>query len=104
MINNKSYTWNPDEITTLGMASNDKHVSFKAFRVSSSGYIKKKYVRQYVFIKYNNTCNYCESTKELQVDHIKSVRYCFDNNIIDKCNTLNNLQILCSKCNRSKQS
>lgn len=100
----KSLKWNPTECTISKMNSDDYYISFKAFRVSSSGYINKKYVKEYVFKKYNNRCNSCGSDNELHVDHIKSVHYCFLNNVKDYCNSLENLQLLCSKCNLLKSN
>lgn len=38
-----------------------------------------------------------------QLDHIKSIKYCFDNNIsIEECSDIKNLQLLPWKANRSK--
>jgi len=43
----------------------------------------------------NASCAYCGSKKNLEIDHIKPVSKGGDNNI-------ENLQILCHKCNRAK--
>ena len=94
--------WNPSEDTLNKINSSDYYVSFKAFRVSSSGYINKKYVKEHVYSKCNNKCNNCNSTKELHIDHIVSVHESFKTNRIYYCNTLDNLQLLCSKCNLKK--
>ena len=82
----------------------DENLAFKTFRNTSSAFISNKYVRSYIFNKYKNKCNYCDSIENLEIDHIKSVCRCFKNNLIDYCNTKENLQLLCRKCNSSKLS
>ena len=101
---NLKFKWNPSEDTLIKMKDKDYYVSFKAFRTSSGGYARKKYVREYIFDKYNNECVKCKSIKELQVDHVKSVNYCFLNNLTKHCNILGNLQLMCSKCNIKKSN
>ena len=95
--------WNPQK-TTLNKINGglNRKLSFKLFRSSSSGFIKKADVRNKIMIECNNICVYCGSEKNLQVDHIVSVKSCFDKNLIFFCNTKANLQILCKKCNTSK--
>ena len=80
----------------------DKKDSFKAFRQSSSSFISNPIVRKLIKLKSGNECVKCKNKENLQIDHILSVSYCFDNKLFYICNTYENLQILCSKCNASK--
>jgi 5-methylcytosine-specific restriction endonuclease McrA len=75
---------------------------YKRFRKSCSGFIAKKEVREIILKKYNYKCAYCGSKDFLQIDHIKSVKFCFDNNMHSYVNKEENLQVLCRKCNASK--
>lgn len=100
----RSLEWNPDEITLIRMKDIDYYTAFKAFRKSSTGYVNKKYVREFVFNKYKNRCLICHSEKELQIDHIKSVHECFKNKELYYCNSIENLQLLCSECNNKKSN
>ena len=102
MAKDKRLMWNPDEITICRLNSKDQNVSFRAFRISSTGYVNKKYVRQYVFDKYHNSCATCGSNKDLHIDHIKSVKSCHTSGNLFTCNHINNLQLLCSICNLKK--
>lgn len=90
--------WKPQKQTL----KNIERGSYKALRISSSAYISKPEVRYFIFEKFNNTCVGCGTNKYLQIDHIKSVYHCFNNNLILFCNSEQNLQILCNKCNSSK--
>jgi len=76
--------------------------AFKAFRQSSSAFIKNPVVRISILNKSNYQCVYCSSLEKLEVDHILSVHYCFKHGFIYECNTYDNLQILCKSCNCSK--
>ena len=80
----------------------DKKIAFKKFRSSSSGFISNKLLRYILFTKYNNKCALCNSTEKLEIDHIESVLSCFNNEKFKFCNTEDNLQVLCGKCNSSK--
>ncbi len=54
-----------------------------------------KQVREEVLKKYGGKCVICGSTKHLQIDHIVPA-------IDNGSNALDNLQVLCRKCNASK--
>lgn len=96
-------TWKPNFITRHKISSGfNLNRRFKYFRASSSGYIKKPKVRAYVFEKYNGKCAYCQSSEELEIDHIISVYDCFKQGKIEFCNTIENLQLLCKTCNAKK--
>ena len=76
---------------------------YKALRNSSSGFVARKDVRTIILNKCNNQCVICGSKKDLQVDHIISVYKAYKNKkFIKILNTYDNLQILCKKCNASK--
>ena len=77
--------------------------AFKYLRSSSSAFIAKKEVRAIVFERYNHECALCGSKEDLQVDHVISVKQCFDKGMIGLCNTESNLQCLCGRCNASKK-
>lgn len=100
----KRFLWNPDESTMLKLINKDYYIAFKAFRTSSQGYVRKKYVREFVKDKFNNSCAYCGDKNNLQIDHIKSVHECYKSGNIHHCNTINNLQLLCAKCNIKKSN
>ena len=96
--------WNPQKITLHKMLDViDWKDGYKHFRSSSSGYISKKSVRDYIFNRYNNKCNYCSSDENLQIDHIESVLSCYQKGHLYFCNSIENLQLLCKKCNLSKK-
>jgi 5-methylcytosine-specific restriction endonuclease McrA len=54
-------------------------------------------MRKTVFQMYGRTCMKCESTTQLEVDHIYPMYLYPDLRL-----SLNNLQVLCRKCNRDK--
>lgn len=80
----------------------DRNKAYKMFRSSCSAFIKKEEIRSIIFKKSNNKCCLCQSRKSLQIDHIMSVYKCFNNALYNYCNTYENLQVLCKKCNTSK--
>ena len=101
--NNPSFPiWNPQRATLSRIKGFDKKIAYKSFRNSSSGFIKRKDVRDYLFEKYSNECVLCNSKKNLQIDHIFSVLHHFRYGLFSECNTEENLQVLCKKCNTSK--
>lgn len=95
--------WKPQNSTVRKISSMDKKIAFKAFRSSCSGFISRKDVRQIILTNHNSICVNCGSTDNLQIDHVKSVWFCFRNNLINQANSENNLQLLCSKCNAGKK-
>ena len=99
---NPSLLWNPEASTIIKMCGDNKEIAFKAFRVSSTVYTSKKYVRIYTHARCNGKCVKCGSKKDIHMDHIKSVRNCFDSRQFFLCNSISNLQLLCSVCNLKK--
>ncbi len=96
--------WNPQRLTLLEITDNlDPKESFKYFRNSSSAFIKNKKVRNFILKRDKNKCVICNSTDFLEIDHIKSVFSCFNSGEIFFCNSIDNLQCLCKKCNTSKK-
>lgn len=97
-------TWEPSKksIEKFRPSLNPKS-AFKAFRQSCSSFIKKDDVREFIMDRDLRKCKICESTLNLQIDHIVSVYHCFRNELLYFCNTVDNLQVLCSKCNASKK-
>ena len=93
----------PLKSTLRKMESSNRKTAFKVFRDSSSGFVAKKHVREFVFEQDSYKCVKCGRVVGLQVDHIESVKKCFDKKKYHQCNTLGNLQTLCKKCNASKQ-
>lgn len=95
--------WNPNKATRYKLDDYiDSKEALKIFRNSSSGFISKPIVRDFIFNRDNSTCVLCSATNNLQVDHIKSVRHCFNNNLLWECNKEDNLQTLCLRCNAAK--
>jgi 5-methylcytosine-specific restriction endonuclease McrA len=95
--------WKPSQHLMILLGGDAlRRQSFLAFRASSNAYIQKPKIRAYIMKKYNNECYLCESTDYLQIDHIVSVSQCFRENNLEKCNTPQNLQVLCRSCNASK--
>ena len=72
------------------------------YRNASSYYGLK--IKGYLLDKYNHRCLKCDSTDNLQVDHIISVYLAFDKGIkLEELNSFDNLQILCIRCNSGKK-
>lgn len=96
-------TWNMQRMTRCKFGHSDFRTRYKAIRNSSSAFIKRPDVRRFIFNKNNNQCVLCGSFEHLQIDHIISVYrtacYEFD---IEKLNTKENLQTVCSSCNARK--
>ena len=95
--------WNPQLTTQNKILSGDFRIRYKALRNSSSGFIKRKDVRNLILEKYLYECVLCNSKEDLQVNHITSV-YLFAIKFfpIEELNTYDNLNILCKKCNCSR--
>lgn len=96
-------TWKPRFGTAKKFKSENFRERYKALRIASDNFIKRKDVRDYIFNKYNGKCYLCGAKRDLQIDHIKSVyevaRKMTD---IDSLNSENNLALICRKCNSSK--
>lgn len=96
--------WKPQKVTLNRIKNNlDLKKSFKAFRSSSSAFVSNKKVREFILNKFENKCINCGSKELLEIDHIKSVFSCFYSKDYFYCNSLENLQVLCKKCNTSKK-
>lgn len=50
-----------------------------------------------ILLTKESRCSYCNSCDDLQIDHIKPI--CFGG-----LNEINNIQVLCRKCNRKKSN
>jgi len=96
----KGLLYNP-QLKTYYSKMRDK----KYYRNSSSAYIKKQEVRDFIFNRDNHTCLECKSKDNITVDHIITVIYGFENHIdLFVINNIGNLQTLCGKCNSKKSS
>ena len=103
-------TWNPSKSVlrninsckVLFFSEEKKKEYYRTFRNSSSYFVSKKIVRDFLFKKYNGKCKNCGISEKLEIDHIKSVYRCFIERDFYNCNTLDNLQLLCKKCNCKK--
>ena len=95
--------WNPQKLTLIKIKSSNHKKAFKVFRSSSSAYISRADIRILVLNKNNNKCSFCGSKEKLEIDHINSVYSSFIKNDFHKCNSIENLQVLCKKCNTSKK-
>ena len=94
------FDWKPTRKTYFRLFDMlDESNKFKFFRQSSSAYVKRKEVREYVLKKHNYKCAFCGSSEKLHIDHILSVKKCFDAKDYFMCNTIENLQVLCQTCN-----
>lgn len=97
----KKYRYNPDEITIKRIIASNDH-SFNYFRKSSTSYCNKKFVKEFILNRHSNKCVLCSNGNNLQIDHIISVKKCFEDKNFVYCNSLQNLQTLCSSCNIKK--
>jgi 5-methylcytosine-specific restriction endonuclease McrA len=95
--------WRIHNYTLLKFNSIDFKTRYKALRNASSGFIKRKDVRDIIFKRDNYKCVICGGNKNLTIDHIISVwQVAKDNFPISLLNTEKNLRTLCQKCNFSK--
>lgn len=95
--------WHPQKTTLKKINDENFRIRYKALRNSSSGFIKREDVREYVFGRDHYQCVQCGSREDLQVDHIISVYKISKEKLnyrITNCSS--NLQTLCGKCNYSK--
>lgn len=96
--------WKPRRTTAQYFENSDFRRRYKALRNSSSGFIKRHDVREFIMQKYAGKCYLCSGTENLQIDHIVSVYQCACNNFpVDKLNAEDNLALICLKCNSSKR-
>lgn len=94
--------WNPQRITENKFSFGFK-IRYKYLRNSSSGFIKKKTVKDIIMKACNYCCAVCGNTNDLQIDHIISVyQVAIKAHPIEKLNTKENLQALCKPCNSRK--
>jgi len=95
--------FNPQKLTKSRILSNVFKIRYKALRNSSSGFIKRNEVRNFILERDKNKCVECGNTENLHIDHIVSV-YRYALNMMDyrELNSPNNLRSLCCKCNTSK--
>lgn len=105
-IDNVDYfpLWKPQNNTLISILDGlDRGKAFKLFRSSCSAFISNINVRSVIMKKNNYKCTQCSSYNNLEIDHIISVLDNFKNNTFYDCNTYENLQVLCKKCNTSKK-
>ena len=97
--------WKPQRNTIRKFYSSNFRERYKALRNSSSNFIRKEEVRNYIFEKYNHKCYICGFEGDLQIDHIVSV-YEVAKGIreINYLNREENLAAICTKCNSSKSA
>lgn len=100
-----------DEITSVIQAMTDKEIivdgrltNWKKIRVPRANEISpirkswlliRRKISKEIFSRYDNKCNYCGSTENLEIDHIIPLSR-------GGTNDPDNLQILCKTCNRKK--
>lgn len=95
--------WKPHWITENRFSNINFSVKYKALRNSSSGFISKKEVRDYIFKRDGYKCYLCGCRTNLQIDHVNSVlSAAMGESLISELNTKENLKTICKKCNCSK--
>lgn len=99
----KKFRFNLDE-SPIELILNNPDKSYQTFRKVSTSYVNRVFVRKYIFNKYNNKCFLCSSELDLQIDHIIPVYKCYKDKNFMLCNNIDNLQLLCSKCNIKKSN
>jgi len=95
--------WNPHKETLRKIYKSNYKEAYKIFRNSSSGYISKPDVREYVFFNHGRLCSVCNDRLATEIDHVKSVYSCFKDKEFEFCNSLENLKPICKYCNTSKK-
>lgn len=76
----------------------------KYLRSCGQTFISRQEVREFVFSKDNYKCVECDTSENLQVDHIVSIYRVFKDGIdIREINNIDNLQTLCGSCNSRKK-
>ena len=95
--------WNPQKVTFDKFDSSDFKTRYIALRNSSSAFIKKQDVRNYIFERDNNRCVLCEEQENLTIDHYNSVYRVAKKDVpLRMLNIKENLQTLCFECNSGK--
>jgi 5-methylcytosine-specific restriction endonuclease McrA len=95
--------WKPLRKTKSMFNSRNFRERLHALRIASSGFTKRKDVREIIFNRDNRKCKICNSTNNLEIDHVISVYAVAKGFLpINMLNTEINLQTLCHKCNLSK--
>ena len=96
--------WNPQKVTRSKMQLPDYKTRLRAIRNSSSGFGARKDVRDIIFSDYDNKCAICDTTDNLQIDHVISIYQAANYKIpLSELNQRQNLQILCLHCNMKKK-
>lgn len=104
--------WNPSRRTLRTI--NEPHrwsyikdfakIKYRVLRNSSSAFVSKPEVRNYIFNRDGNKCVQFTSTDSLQIDHIISIANFMDGYISHQSiNAEWNLQTLCLRCNAAKR-
>lgn len=95
--------WKPHAKTESLFSNTSEKIRYKALRNSSSAFIKRKDVREYIFKRDGYKCS-CGSTSNLEIDHINSVYSASRGKYpIKLLNTPDNLITICKHCNSSKR-
>ena len=96
--------WRPYRPTTIKIRSGDFRTRYKALRDSSSSFTHRSDVKRIVYEKYSGRCYLCGAVNDLQIDHIVSVyRYALEQiEPVSGLNKLDNLALICRRCNSGK--
>ena len=96
--------WNPTrKVVYILEESINRRKAYLSLKYSSSGFVTKSVVRNYIFNRDGHKCLLCGKKTNLSIDHINSVLSAFDGRSdINKLNTKGNLQTLCRSCNSAK--
>lgn len=102
-IINEFPKWKPLRYTIKRFKNNVYEVRYQALKNSSSSFIKRLDVRNYIFKKFNNQCTNCGSIENLTIDHIVSIYRVAKNKLdFEFLNSEENLTVLCKSCNSTK--
>jgi len=102
-IINEFPKWKPYRYTVKRFKNNVYEVRYQALKNSSSSFIKRLDVRNYIFKKHNNQCINCGSIENLTIDHIVSIYRVAKNKLdFEFLNSEENLTVLCKSCNSAK--
>ena len=97
--------WKPTRPTEIKARSYNFRTRYAALRSSSASFIRRPDVKEIIYEKYEGKCYLCGSKECLQIDHIVSVyRYAKEEiRPIEGLNSLDNLALICRKCNAGKR-